>query len=204
MKFYLNLAFRLFIISAIAAGILAYMNDITAPMIEENLKQEEINARTAVLPSANEFLPESIVLPKKKETEAPNPFKMKKEETENSFDYFVGKDAAGEIVGYTFVAKKYGYSSEIKTMVGVSTNLSVKNTKIIFQSETPGLGANCEVASFPEKYIGKSENDMLVDKDGGKIESITGATITTRAITNSIKEGLASLKIALKNKGAGK
>ncbi|MEA1972540.1 MAG: RnfABCDGE type electron transport complex subunit G [Candidatus Cloacimonadota bacterium] len=197
MKFYLNLAFRLFLISAIAAGVLAYMNGVTLPMIEENQKQEEINARKAVLPTATEFIKQSIVLPKKEETTVPNPFIMQKEETDNTFEYYVGKDADGVIKGYTFVAKKYGYSSEIKTMVGVTTDFKIQNIKIIFQSETPGLGANCEATSFAEKFVDKSGKDMVVDKDGGEIASITGATITTRAVTDSFKDGLLSLKTAL-------
>jgi electron transport complex protein RnfG len=77
--------------------------------------------------------------------------------------------------------------------------------KIISQKETPGLGALC-VNSEPFngkkwstlQFVGKGIGDLKVDKDGGPIVSITGATITSRAITNSIKDKLSTLLPELK------
>jgi electron transport complex protein RnfG len=79
-------------------------------------------------------------------------------------------------------------------MVGVNPDLTINKIKVISQQETPGLGANCEAADFQARFMGLSEAQMKVDKDGGDVKSITGATITTRAITNSIRAGLETLK----------
>jgi electron transport complex protein RnfG len=84
----------------------------------------------------------------------------------------------------------YGYSSEVKTMVGVSTGFKVTSIKIIDQAETPGLGANCEKPEFTELFENMTADKLKVDKDGGSIRSLTGATITTRAIANSIRAGI--------------
>ncbi|RLC55844.1 MAG: hypothetical protein DRH89_06870 [Candidatus Cloacimonadota bacterium] len=178
MKYYIKLGFILFIITAIASGVLAYMNTLTQPIIEENQRVAQEKARKEVLPSAITF--EEVI----------------KEEVTGDLIYHIGKDAGGNIVGYTFVASLYGYSSDVKTMVGVNTDLIIEKIKIISQAETPGLGANCEKPEFQTQFSEKQETDMKVDKDGGNIVSLTGATITTRAITNSIKAALDKLDLS--------
>ena len=173
MKYYLKLGFILFIITAIASGVLAYMNTLTQPIIEKNQRIAQEKARKEVLPSAITF--EKVI---------------------GDITYHIGKDAGGNIVGYTFVASLYGYSSDVKTMVGINTDLIIEKIKIISQAETPGLGANCEKPEFQTQFSEKQETDMKVDKDGGNIVSLTGATITTRAITNSIKAALDKLDLS--------
>ncbi len=173
MKYYLKLGFVLLSITIIASGVLAYINSITKPIIEENQRKTKEEARLEVLPSAVAF---------------------------DSLSYFndevvyIGKNENGEIVGYTFVASLYGYSGDVKTMIGVTQELVVNKIKIIEQKETPGLGANCQKQEFQKQFENKNKSSMLVDKDGGEIISITGATITTRTIANSIKTGLVMLE----------
>jgi electron transport complex protein RnfG len=195
MKYYLRLGFVLLIITAIASGILAFINGFTEPVIRENQIKTQVEARKEVLPQAVTFQKDSL----KVETQHTdfNPLKKKTEGGDDLFEYYIGKAENGDIVGYTFIAAKYGYSSEIKTMVGVDENLSVSKVKIIFQSETPGLGANCDKPDFSSKFNGNKSEQLFVDKDGGTIKSITGATITTRAITQSIREGLLNLENAI-------
>ena len=118
---------------------------------------------------------------------------METKKASNFFQYYIGKKS-DDVVGYTFVAAMYGYSSEVKTMVGVSPNLSVTNIKIIDQAETPGLGANCERPEFTELFENMTSDKLKVDKDGGDIRSLTGATITSRAVTNSIRQGIETLR----------
>ncbi len=85
-------------------------------------------------------------------------------------------------------------------MVGIDTTGVIRKIEIISQKETPGLGAQ-SVRDEPFKgnrwstrqFIGKTASDLKVDKDGGKIVSITGATITSRAVTNSIREKMNAL-----------
>jgi electron transport complex protein RnfG len=173
MKSYLKLGFVLLIITAIASGILAYINSFTEPIIEENQRKAKEEARKEVLPAAASF-------------EVIGSF--------NNEDVFVGKDEKGKPVGYTFLASLYGYSSDVRSMVGVNNDLVVNKIKIISQTETPGLGANCVKPDFQAQFSNKNRAQMKVDKDGGPIISITGATITTRTIANSIKEGLIMLE----------
>ncbi len=172
MKYYLKLGFVLFIITAIASGVLAYLNTITQPIIEENQRVAQEKARKEVLPSAVTF-----------------------EEVVSELTYHIGKDADEQVVGYTFVASLYGYSGDVKTMVGINTDLVIEKIKVISQAETPGLGANCEKPEFQAQFSGKQKAEMKVDKDGGAIISLTGATITTRTIANSIRSAMDKLDI---------
>jgi len=174
MKYYLKLGFVLLIITVVASGILAYLNTLTQPIIEENQRVAQEKARKEVLPSAVTF-----------------------EEVSGDLVYHIGKNATGGVVGYTFVASLYGYSSEVKTMVGVNTDLVIEKIKVISQAETPGLGANCEKPDFLAQFNGKQKAEMKVDKDGGSIVSLTGATITTRTIANSIKTAMNTLDIPI-------
>lgn len=179
MKYYLKLGFVLLIITAIASGILAYINSFTEPVILDNQRKAKEEARKEVLPEADSFEEIGMI---------------------NAEQAFVGKDKDGNIVGYTFLASKYGYSSDVKSMVGISQDLIVKKIKIVSQTETPGLGANCVKPEIQARFSNRSLADLKVKKDGGPIESITGATITTRTIANSIKEGLENLETILAEK----
>ena len=202
MNYFVKLGLVLLIITAIASGILAFINSITEPIIIENQKRAQVEARKDVLSKATTFVADSVNVEKKATVN--NPLKKITKSAGNKFYYFVGTDNDKNIVGYTFVASQYGYSSEIKTMVGVNSDFTLNKIKIIYQSETPGLGANCENDDFAPKFFQKTENELKVDKDGGKIASLTGATITTRAITNSIREGLENLEKAISDKKVAK
>jgi len=169
MKYYLKLGFVLLLITTLASGILAYINGLTAPIIEENQRLTKENARKEVMPDAALF--ENIG-------------------TYNEEGVFAARNDTGEIVGFTFLASLYGYSSDVKSMIGVSKDMIVNKIKVISQTETPGLGANCVKPEFQAQFSNKDLQQMKVDKDGGPIISLTGATITTRAIANSIKYGM--------------
>lgn len=173
MKYYLRLGFILLIIAAVASGVLAFINSFTKPKIEKNERIAKEKARKQVLPQAAAF--ENFT-------------------TINEEKAYIAKDTDGKIIGFTFVASKYGYSSDVKTMVGLDTAFQVKNIKIISQSETPGLGANATSTEWQQQFTGKNIKTLAVDKDGGNIDSITGATITSRAVTNSIKDGIKLIK----------
>ena len=173
MKYYFRLGFVLLVITAVASGILAYINSFTEPIIKKNQREAKEEARMQVLPEAVSFDSISFL---------------------NEEVIYAGKNNEGQLAGYTFVASLYGYSSDLKTMVGVTPDFKVNKIKIIEQTETPGLGANCTKPEFQFQFENKNETVMLLDKDGGEIVSITGATITTRTITNSIRTGLKFLK----------
>lgn len=87
-----------------------------------------------------------------------------------------------------------GYSGNINMIVGVNLDNSVSAVRVLAHKETPGLGDKIEVRksdwikSFSDKKL-ESENDLRwqVAKDGGMFDQFTGATITPRAVVNTVK-----------------
>jgi len=106
-----------------------------------------------------------------------------------------------EPIGYAIVAAGKGYSSTIQTLIGLTPGGVIKGMNILYQQETPGLGTKSVEIKYGEKdpwfqrqFMGKPGDTIAVDKDGGQIQSITGSTVTSRAIASSIKQEVAWMK----------
>ncbi len=177
MKEIFRLCFVLTIITAVSAGVLAYVNQQTAEPIARALLEEKMSAVRNVLPPYdNEPEKIEIVL-------AP----------EDTLEVYRGlKD--GTVTGAAFaIVAPDGYSGDIEFMIGVDGEGVMQGLMILKHLETPGLGAKIESEDFRGQYRGKSlENPELweVTKDGGTFIPITGATISSRAITRASAKGL--------------
>jgi len=108
-------------------------------------------------------------------------------------------------IGIAFKAVGKGYGDKINIMVGldntrdqikkmswnnINNSVSIKSVKILEPiSETPGLGAKILEDDFQEQFEGKEINNIRLNKDGGTegIDGITGATISSKAVVNAIK-----------------
>ena len=122
---------------------------------------------------------------------------------EGEFTYWIGyTDAAHQTVGgYAFVAAGRGFSSTIETLVGVDPGGTITGARVLSQKETPGYGDQVQEVKdgedapwFTRQYTGLSSADEIAfGDDGGKVDAITGATISSRAVTESIAAGYASL-----------
>jgi len=181
MKIYLQLGLILLGFCIVATALLAYVNTITKPQIDSIQLKEAEQTRKELIPNSN-F-----------------------EEINGEFSYFIAKDSkTNEVNGYVFTTEKNGYNGAVKTMVAVDNDFRIIAIKVIQQTETPGLGTNSTQPKFSEQFKGKTSEQLIVDKDGGVppncIKAITGATITTRAVTNSVKESLQLLKTLVQAK----
>lgn len=76
-----------------------------------------------------------------------------------------------------------GYGGYVWLMVGILPNGNIQNIAVLEHKETPGLGTKMNDAEFKNQYIGKNPSsfNLKVEKDGGEIDALTGATITSRA-----------------------
>jgi len=183
MRKVIKLGLILMIYTLVAGTSLSYVNIKTTGRIYENKRIAENEARAEVLPDmAGGY----------------EPF-VQGSEFSSWIGYFdTEKSRSG---GYIFIVEGNGYSSTIKTMVGVDQQGVITGVKVLFQQETPGLGAKVEEILYGEtepwftrQFKGKTVTDNIrVTMDGGNIDSITGATISSRAVTNSINRGLAQL-----------
>ena len=81
-----------------------------------------------------------------------------------------------------------GFSGVLTMIVGINADGTVAGIKVTAHSETPGLGAKAQAdADWIGQYVGQQADGQLkVAKDGGTINAITGATITSRAVTDGV------------------
>lgn len=94
-------------------------------------------------------------------------------------------DASGKTIGYVVEVLPSGFGGTVDTMVGVDLEGKVTGISILSLSESPGLGARAKEDWFQEQFVGQT-SPVKVTKDGGSIESITSATITSRAVSNGV------------------
>jgi len=110
----------------------------------------------------------------------------------NGTTYYLAKKD-GEIMGVAFkTSTDKGYSGLIEVIVGVDVSGQIHAIGILSQKETPGLGSKIDEDWFKDQYKGKTLEgaNWAVKKDNGDFEQISGATISPRAVTSAIKEGL--------------
>ena len=170
VMYVLRLALTLLAITAVVAAALAGVNSITAPAIEALNAQKTQEAIELVLPGGGEEMadfPSAALL---------------------------SKVYAGDS-GYAVEVTPGGFDNTITMMVGVDTEGKVLGISIIKHTETAGLGAVAAAGtpageSFRGQFVGAS-GSVSVTKDGGAMDAITGATITSRAVCDGVNAALA-------------
>ncbi len=101
-------------------------------------------------------------------------------------DVFILK-ANDEIIGYAFLATGMGYKGEIKILVALENETTVKGIVVISQSETPGLGSRITLPSFLNMFSGKNIEDIKLASEGGQVDAITGSTISSKAVVEAVR-----------------
>ncbi len=192
MRDILRFGIILMIVAAFSAGSLAIVYNATEERRKEVSGEEKREALLEVLPGAKLF------------------------ESAEKADilYYIGYESKDreKIVGLAFVAEGKGYSSTIETMVGITPDGEITGLKILSQKETPGLGARIEeVLSsttlkdicrkreengtpdekpwFQKQFVGKKLEDLHTDK----METVTGATISSKAVIDSVREKISDV-----------
>ena len=171
MKKILGLVLSLTLISGVCAAVLAYVNSLTKDPIAKMKVQQEQAAVKAVLPAGVTEVVEGT-------------------------GFFVGMDANDKILGYAAKGKDaHGYGGDIELMVGFEAD---KKTVVCYRtlvaSETPGLGMKLKTPEFAGQFKGKDGKSLSVTKDGGQVEAITSATITSRAVCRAIADAQSKIK----------
>ena len=98
--------------------------------------------------------------------------------------------------GYTAEGRSNeGYGGDIVLMVGFKKDKkTVISYKVLQATETPGLGMKLKTPEFADQFAGKDGSSLKVKKDGGEIEAITSATITSRAVCKAIADAQKKLQ----------
>jgi electron transport complex protein RnfG len=107
--------------------------------------------------------------------------------------------AGGSIVGYAVKVAPKGYAGAVEVVVGITTDGTIQGIKVGNNTETPGLGKNAATPKFQDQFGGKAwGNPVNVIKSGtpkdNEIAALSGATITSRAVTNGVNQALEAAK----------
>lgn len=105
------------------------------------------------------------------------------------------KDSSGNVLGYVLtVTSGEGYGGDIQFTFGIKTDGTVNGISFLSISETAGLGMNADTDEFKNQYAGKVVDAFVVTKTGAsadnEIDAISGASITSNAVTNGVNAGI--------------
>lgn len=96
----------------------------------------------------------------------------------------------GRVVGYAVESMTNGFSGVIRLMVGFAPDGQILNIRVLEQAETPGLGTKMVDAGNPleKSFVGRNPAQMKlgVKKDGGDVDALTAATISSRAYVDAV------------------
>ena len=171
---FLNMVITLTIVSAIAALALGSVYTVTKEPIALAKKKKLEAAIKTVLPDFDTLQTEKIALG---------------DGEDSLIFYTASKDK--KIIGTA--VKTYtmeGFSGKIELMVGFLQDGTINNTAIVSHKETPGLGDKMDIkkSDFPVQFMGKNPTNfkLEVTKDGGDVDAITAATISSRAFCDAV------------------
>lgn len=177
-KEFIRLSAVLCVITLVAALLLAGVNKITAPRIAEAENRASEEAMKSILTEAENFekINENISLAKKGDA----------------------------VIGYCAKVASNGYGGAIVMMVGLDAEMKVQGIEILSHSETAGLGAKITEDGFKSQFKDKSPELTVVKgaaKSSSEMSAVTGATISSRAVADGIKQALIMAQEASKEVG---
>ena len=110
------------------------------------------------------------------------------------------EDQSGETLGYAFtVVTSEGSGGDIQFSMGVQNDGTLNGISILSIGETAGLGMNADTPAFKDQFVGKQVEKLQYTKNGAtqddEINAISGATVTTNAMTNGVNAGLCAFRV---------
>jgi electron transport complex protein RnfG len=103
-------------------------------------------------------------------------------------------------IGFAFLAVGKGYGGLIDILVGLDNETTIKGVTIVSHLESPGLGARITESSFRDQFAGLNIDDVVLKRDGGQIDAITGATISSGAVVDAIRATVMEKVKSLENR----
>jgi electron transport complex protein RnfG len=178
MKEITKMGVILMLIAAIAASLLAMTYDMTIDQIMEQRRLADEIARKEVFPTADGFT--AATEDELKEAQAIN--------AAIAEIYFA--EQGGNTVGYVVKTKPTGFGGTVNVVTGVATDGTITGLRVGNHAETPGLGANATLPEYFTQYEGLSINSQVmvnkIEPGENEILAITGATITSQAVTDGV------------------
>lgn len=158
-------------ICLVVSGMLAFVNELTQPVI---IKAEEEAAAAA----RNEVLKEAKTFEKAEIVELP----------QGILDIYIGDHHSG----YAILTSAKGYGGDIRMICGISPDGTVEGVKILSHSETSGVGTKAadNNSPYPGQFVGKDKNNLE------QVDTVTGATISSKAVKAGVALALQGYELA--------
>lgn len=186
MKTILGMLVTLSIIGVISGGGLAMLSSWADPLIAANKKADTERAIFQVQPDAKNYEKVEAV----------------------GYELYRVLDASGNPLGYALPWEGNGFQGKIRLMVGVTSDLmTITAIEVLEQVETPGLGTKIMEDPFRGQFSGLRADPQVDWVKGApatkenQVETITGATISSKAIVEIVNDGMASLRNDMKEGG---
>ncbi len=158
----------------IAVAILAGMDSLTRDMIEYQKELKVQRMLNEIFPDMTSYISEDDI-------------------------YIISAD--GTEIGFAFLAIGKGYGGDIDILVGLEDETTLKGIAVIAHAETPGLGDKILNPDFTDRFVGVDITDVAVPDEGGKIDAITGSTISTKAVIDAVRTAAMEKVKELKDQG---
>jgi electron transport complex protein RnfG len=177
---FLNMFLTLLIVTALSSLAAAAIYNLTKGPIAEVQRLKQQRAIEQVMPGFTSY----------------NEFKVMPATGKDSLVFFEGfkdKVELGVAVNtYTY----QGYSGLVKLVVGFQPDGTITNIEVLEQKETPGLGTKMTTPKFKGQFKGKNPATfkIKVKKDGGDVDAITAATISSRAFCDAVNRAYQSFE----------
>jgi electron transport complex protein RnfG len=183
-----NMVFSLAVVAIISSSVLGYVYEVTKEPIAEAQKAKKVKAiKEVVAEFDNNPLDEMYKIAPQSVTDSLEVYPAKK-----------GEELVGNAIR-TYSSE--GYGGNIWLIVGFQPDGSISKITVLEHKETPGLGTKMSDDKFKSQFYGKNPKDfkLKVKKDGGEIDALSGATITSRAFGKAVQEAYDSYMKGGKN-----
>lgn len=173
---FLNLVVTLAVITLVGSLALGYVFQWTKEPIAKAQMEKQLQAIEAVVKGYDN-------------NPVTEKFKVATPDGSDSLEFFPAK-VSGELIGMAVKTKSgKGYAGDIWLMVGFNMHGEIQRVAVIEHKETPGLGSKMTGAKFLDQFLNKNpgSTNLKVKKDGGSIDAITGATISSRAFSEAVQ-----------------
>lgn len=176
---FLSMTLTLTLICLVCSALLGFVYSFT----EKPIKNAEVAKKNSAI---------SVVLPQF--TNVPSEEEQTLEMDGKEYKVYTAKNGE-DIIGYAIESVSAGFGGPIKLMIGITVDGIIHNISVLSHAETPGLGDKIDPrkSNFPEQFKGMNpaQTNMAVTKDGGDIDAITAATISSRAYIEAVKSAVA-------------
>lgn len=177
-----NMVLSLLLITLLSGGVLGYVYELTKAPINQAKLAKKIQAIKGVLP---EFSND----PNEKMQVVPIDDKL-------AVEFYPAEQEGKQIGTAVKTFSKRGYGGVVWLMVGITSEGTIHDIQVLEHKETPGLGTKMANPQFKDQFKGKNIKDfnLQVKKDGGDVDAITAATISSRAFCDAVQRAYDELE----------